>query len=1046
MNDLREEMVTISVDFSTVGGYPLVKNKVSPFNSVYVSEARWLRDQYMADELNISSLRYETAWGIGDKITTTSSKYDHCHELTPPQISGTVGNLQYNYTGMNHITDALNADGLKPMYIHCYNPLVLSNDGTMTSKPSSMTDWQSVNEAFASHWRSTGRKIEYYEIWNEPDLTNVFFTGTKEDYFDIYHYGSQGVKAGDPDAKVGGPALAYRTEWGSAFLNYVGNQQLPLDFYSYHVFSNPQNTHPIYRNHINGRFFTTELILSEYNSYRPGIQYPEFHQDGAVDTNEAAYMLLHDFKYFMSQPDLAKVYWAQFNDPEVFSDVADRCGIINNDGRRKASFNAFRIYGEMPVDRKQLIINDTAVEGFASSDSHKSAVALWNMSETDKELGISFSGIPFLQGLFKLYRIDESHANYNIDPQAEELIVTEKQLINNTTGLTWTGTLPGKSVVYITIEDGTFLTDDAVKHVADIIRTNRYFFERHKSHYAEFDEKSWIARLGMVNENYADSLVGVTVENLLSAIQVNCETTGTIQDKDRNSLLGIRIDYMVNGSYQKGVLFHNGLYHSNRESLLPWGTKGLPDQVIQITDFSEFNIIPSLYAPDSWNNGRAILSFELQNAGAGASVKFSINKVSGHEKRLVNWYQMEESGNLVVDKTGNGFAAQVYGGAIIGNNGIVGKAISFNGTNVWLSIPKKIEDDFSISFWMRTEQTGGSAGPWYYGYGLIDGECAGVTNDFGISLLQGKLAFGVGNPDTTIYSQVNVNDGKWHHCTCTRNKTDGAIRLFVDGHLEASGVAGMQTLVASTELNAGRIHTGFNYYNGLLADIRIYNYVIPEGLVGELSGRKYLNGRYSFDSIADAQTADSSDKHNHMTLFGTVGIQVGQKNNALAFSGNGYGAITRNVTDDFTIGFWVKTTQASTGTHWYEGIGIIDGECPGVVNDFGVSLVGNKLAFGTGSPDTTIHSITDINDGEWHYCTATRQRPDGKMRIYVDGVLEAEATGGKKSLYTPLELNVGRTHNSETRYFVGLIDELTILNKALSPNEVAALADSILEY
>ncbi len=337
-------------------------------------------------------------------------------------------------------------------------------------------------------------------------------------------------------------------------------------------------------------------------------------------------------------------------------------------------------------------------------------------------------------------------------------------------------------------------------------------------------------------------------------------------------------------------------------------------------------------------------------------------------------------------------------------------------------------------------------GPWYYGFGLIDGECAGVTNDFGISLLQGKLAFGVGNPDITIYSQTSVNDGKWHHCTCTRNKWSGAIKIYIDGQIEASGSGGTQSLNSASELNAGRIHTGFNYYDGLLDDIRIYNYVIPEGLITELTGRKFLNGLYHFETISDSQTPDASNKHNNMTLYGSVGIQSGREGNALSFTGSGYGSITRNIADDFTIGFWMKTTQVTGGSQWYEGAGIIDGECPGVVNDFGVSLTGNKLAFGTGNPDTTIISNTSVNDGNWHYCTVTRQRPNGKMKLYIDGVLEAEGTGGRKSLYAPLELEIGRIHNSTTNYYNGLLDELTILNKALSSNEIAALANGMLGY
>ncbi|WP_077534330.1 LamG-like jellyroll fold domain-containing protein [Massiliimalia massiliensis] len=1041
---VKAASVEVNVNFSLVADYPLVKNKVSPFNSGYVGEERWLRDMYLADELNINSFRYETGWGMGEGVDALNNNFAYRHELGAPQIFGSVDNLQYNFSIMDHITDALNLGGMNPMYIHGYSPQVLQSGDSFTSKPNNMNAWKQVNKAFAQHWKDTGRNVGFYEIWNEPDLVPIFFTGSKEDYFEIYQYGAQGVKEGDSDAKVGGPVLAFTSDWTPDFLNYVSQNNLPLDFLSFHKFGFPQDTVPVYRNYLDGAFFTTELILSEYNSYQPGVQYPDFHQDGAVDTNKAAYMLLHDFNYFMQQPDLTKVYWAQFNDPEVFGDTADRCGMINNDGRRKAVFNAYKIYGDMPVDRKQLTISDSAIEGMASADSHKAAVVLWNMFETDKSVDVSLDGIPFSQGTLKVQRIDTQNANYNVNPQSENLQVTESRTNISTSGLTWSGTVPGMSVVYLTVEDGTFLTDDSKKDIATVVQTNHYFFERSKSNYATFDENTWTARLGMVNEEFADSLVGVTVEDLPDSFHVNCEVNGTLQDKDNNSLLGIRIDYMVNGSYQKGVLFHGGLYHSNRESKLPWGTMQLPDQVVQVSNFSDFSINPADYAPAGWNNGRVIISFEQQNAGKNTQAKFSINKASAPEKELINWYTMEDNGYFANDKTGNGFNAQLYGGATFTDEGLTGKAMIFNGDSAYADFANKVENDFTISFWMKTTQTGGT-GPWYYGKGLVDGENPGVTNDFGVSLLGDRLAFGVGNPDTTIYSQTPVNDGAWHLCTVTRQQSNGKMKLYIDGELEATGTGSTQALDTVTTLNLGRIQTGSNYYEGLLDDVRIYNYLIPEGLIQELSGDKFLNGQYHFDSVSNTKAIDSSNKQNDINLYGNVATIVGQKGKALTFDGSSYGTLTRNIADDFTIGFWVKTTQTMSGTQWYEGAGLLDGECPEVTNDFGVSLLDGKLAFGTGRPDVTIKSNTSINDGNWHYCTVTRERPSGKMSLYVDGIKEAETIGGKKSLYTPLELDVGRIHNSTTNYFKGSMDELVIYNRAFSDNEVKALANGELK-
>src|SRR6201999_3774222 len=93
------------------------------------------------------------------------------------------------------------------------------------------------------------------------------------------------------------------------------------------------------------------------------------------------------------------------------------------------------------------------------------------------------------------------------------------------------------------------------------------------------------------------------------------------------------------------------------------------------------------------------------------------------------------------------------------------------------------------------------------------------------------------------------------------------------------------------------------------------------------------------------------------------------------------------VCNDFSIAFWVMTTQATGGPNWYNGVGLVDGDYPGTANDFGTAMVGGKFALGVGNPDVTISSSVLINDGVWHHCVATRQQATGAMNVYVDGIL-----------------------------------------------------------
>ncbi|MBM7844941.1 LamG-like jellyroll fold domain-containing protein [Herpetosiphon giganteus] len=154
--------------------------------------------------------------------------------------------------------------------------------------------------------------------------------------------------------------------------------------------------------------------------------------------------------------------------------------------------------------------------------------------------------------------------------------------------------------------------------------------------------------------------------------------------------------------------------------------------------------------------------------------------------------------------------------------GKFGSALRFDGSDDYMVLDHTLANDFSIAFWMQSSQTTGSASAWWQGNGLIDGEVAGNANDFGIALGDGgKILFGVGNPtasDTTIKGG-SVANGSWHHVVATRVKQSGAMRLYVDGALVASGTGNTASLSAPPFLRLGMIQTGYNAYAGLLDEV-----------------------------------------------------------------------------------------------------------------------------------------------------------------------------------------------------------------------------------
>jgi hypothetical protein len=156
--------------------------------------------------------------------------------------------------------------------------------------------------------------------------------------------------------------------------------------------------------------------------------------------------------------------------------------------------------------------------------------------------------------------------------------------------------------------------------------------------------------------------------------------------------------------------------------------------------------------------------------------------------------------------------------------GIIGQAISLDGIGDAVSIPRSIQDSFTIGLWVKTAAIGGT-GMWWEGTGLVDGETP-VDNDFGTALLGSKFGFGVSGSTNlqTITSTSNINDNQWHYCTATRDFFTGEMKVYVDGKLEATVAGDPGTKDSATALRIGSIQTGVNYLNGLMDDVKLCNF------------------------------------------------------------------------------------------------------------------------------------------------------------------------------------------------------------------------------
>lgn len=150
-------------------------------------------------------------------------------------------------------------------------------------------------------------------------------------------------------------------------------------------------------------------------------------------------------------------------------------------------------------------------------------------------------------------------------------------------------------------------------------------------------------------------------------------------------------------------------------------------------------------------------------------------------------------------------------------------------------------------------------------------------------------------------------------------------------------------------------------------------------------------------------------------LFFLVAVPA-DANTSLRFFGNGVNDIDRVKipidppvpadigATDFTLEFWMKASAADNtapaincaSNNWISGNIVFDRDRFDQDRNYGISIAGGSIAFGvmgSGFSAATICSSRNVLDGQWHHVAVQRRLSDGRMWIYIDGVLEAQGDG-----------------------------------------------------
>jgi xylan 1,4-beta-xylosidase len=274
-----------------------------------------------------------------------------------------------NFQNATKIYEFFVAQGMKPFVELGFMPVRLASGpqtifdyrGNITP-PKDWAQWSRLVRRFVAHLVEHFGIEEvltwHFEVWNEPDLHNTFWTGSMADYFKLYAETAHAVKSVDARLRVGGPATS-KTMWVPDLLKFCETERVPLDFISTHhycvdadlVRGVPEG--PMYYRGMKGigdvervraqiaesAFPHAELHFTEWNSC------PAHEDVYGKDTAFTAAFALQTIKDVSGKVD-SYMWWTV---SDIFEEsglslrpFTGKYGLVNQHGIKKPVFHAFR--------------------------------------------------------------------------------------------------------------------------------------------------------------------------------------------------------------------------------------------------------------------------------------------------------------------------------------------------------------------------------------------------------------------------------------------------------------------------------------------------------------------------------------------------------------------------------------------------------------------------------------------------------------------------------------------------------------------------------
>ena len=210
--------------------------------------------------------------------------------------------------------------------------------------------------------------VTHWEFGDQPDFGALHFSGTPEQFYDMYAAAARAVKRVDPDLKVGGPCVAFPLNEGpfrEGFLDYIKQEAVPFDFLSWMWYGDNSRDPMDFRTIAadvraiadKHGFSDVELLLSYWSM--TGIPTARFE-----DADNAAFIAAAAIYMQDSEVDKA-IFFRADTGADFHYNFRDPAGIFQDNGSQNARTGAFQLVGKTLATEERLAATGGDENGFA---------------------------------------------------------------------------------------------------------------------------------------------------------------------------------------------------------------------------------------------------------------------------------------------------------------------------------------------------------------------------------------------------------------------------------------------------------------------------------------------------------------------------------------------------------------------------------------------------------------------------------------------------------------------------------------------------------